>query len=228
MKKSLIIGLSIIFFGLIVSFYFYNVKHEKIYKENVKSVSDRWEISGYFDEGENLTLEFIQHSDWSLLYYLEPEDVIIYKKHLWVNVTRINDNSVFTTFKVMLVPPLGYTPPSPPYDFNLHIAEIEVTHHGALHVEDNPSIIGGIIKNSGEYLVICWLEPEYVVDKDTHGNPWPHPASPPRKLYLFATKNESMYPYRPFLPIGLFVILIGLTSFFLEYKKTKKRRKRRH
>lgn len=225
MKKALAIGLIILFTGIILTTSFATIQQRRTQKLEIERVNDSWTISGFFEKDVNLTLEFRQHSDWSLRFYLEPDDVLLYRKHLWINITDTATGN-YTLFKVVLMPPLQYTPPSPPYLFNLYVASIEITHHGALIVEDSPNVIGGIAKNSGEYVAECWLEPEWVDDRDLQGNPWPHPASPPRDLYLYAVSVETTYPYGFLLPLGLSTVAIGMVATVWGVKGQK--RKARH
>jgi hypothetical protein len=221
-KLSVVAGLIILFSGLILtssSSYQYQVTG----KEEIASISDTWSISGYFKKGENLTLEFTQHPDWRYLYYLEPEEgEPFYIKHFMVNITNVADNT-YTLFKVVLMPPSGVIP-GPPYTFMLYPSEIDVIHHSALIVEDQPEKIGGTVKSDGNHSIKCWLDPEYVMDNDPDtGEPWPHPASSPRKLTLHRVTAETMHPYGFLLPIGATTIAFGSVMFILGVRS--KRRK---
>lgn len=209
-RLVVIVGLIIIFSGLflIASSRF---QHQTNRKDEIRSAEDTWSISGYLKEGENLTLNFSPHPDWSYLYYLEPIDGAFYIKHFMVNITNIATNN-YTLFRVVLMPPLQHQPPREPYSFLLYISEIEVIQHGALIAEDQPKNIGGIAKSNGNHSVKCWLNPEYVIDRDWEGNLWPHPASPPRTLILSRVITEVTYPYNFLLHVGASTIAVGFVT----------------
>jgi len=220
LKKAIAAGLIILFAGLILTFSFGTIQQQRTLKQEVAHVNDRWIISGTFKKGENLTLGFSIQPDWSMpTYYGFDEDPPVYKKYFMVNVTDTNTGN-FTLFNVILMPPLGETPPSYPYNFLLGIALIKVDHHGALIADDFPRYrIEGIVNNAGEYVVKCWLDPEYVLLTRA-------PASPPKDLYLYAVSVETTYPYSFLLPLGISTVAIGMVATVWGVKGQK--RKARH
>ncbi len=172
----------------------------------ISEVEDQWTISGTFSEGENLTLLFTHHHDWSLPPYHvlgEPE----YQKHFLVNITNKQTGN-YTSFKVILAVPRDMIPPEPPYAFLLAIYDIEVTHHGGVLVGDNPTQIRGTAPNDGEYAVECELRPATVIDKHLNGTTWIHDASPPPQLVLYGA-HPAGFLVIPEYSLGTIISLIG-------------------
>ncbi len=225
MKKAVAAGLIILFAGLILTSGVGGFQEEITRDEEVNRLTNSWVISGNFSKGENLTFDLRQHPDWSLPFYADDSPTGLYQKYFMANVTDTMTSN-YTLFKIVLMVPQASSPPQAPYNFNLFVASIEVLHHGALITEDKPRhAAGGIVKNTGEYHVDCWLDPEYVNDRDLQGNPWPHPASPP-ELYLFRTTAETTYPYAFLLPLGISTIAVGfVTSVWGARTKRKVKRK---
>lgn len=221
MKKTLAAGLVILLAGLFLTYAFGATQQERTETQMIASLDKSWTISAYFEKGENLTLRFSPQTDWSYLFYLEPEeDQPLYRKYLWINITD-NSTSTLTQFRVTLMPPLGITPAAP-YGFLLSIASIETIQHGTLVAEETPKAIGGRVDRSGEYMVECELEPERVIGEDRI----PKPASPPT-LTLNVIRIEVTYPYSSLLPLGISTVAVGAvaTAWGVKTRKSKARHK---
>ena len=198
---------------------------EQVINQHLEANAERkWNISGVFQQGENLTLDFRVHSDWSLPFYeLDPEYATSVK-YFSVNITNTVANN-YTLIQITLVPPVV---PEPPYNFLLSPSgEIRVTHHGGITVEDFPKSlpISGIAKDDGLYLLTCSLFPPLVQDRDLSFNPWTHDASPPPALYLYKKTRETEYPYSFLLPLGISISICGIgTSMWGTRPQSKKSR----
>ncbi|MDH5690298.1 MAG: hypothetical protein OEY81_02565, partial [Candidatus Bathyarchaeota archaeon] len=208
MKKALtIIGILFLLIGL-VSISRSSVQDIETNTQLVNEKQDQWIISGNYKGGENLSLNFIPHTEWSRPPY--PPDGIEtpYSKLFTVNITNTAVNS-YTLIEVVLALslPLG-VPPSKPYDYFLYVYSEEVTHHGAITIEDYPDKINGIAEDDGLYQVKCSLDPSVVMGDDL----LPHPASPPRELTLYSITSEAKYSYNLLLPTGISFCIIGLIA----------------
>lgn len=200
-----------------------NTSHTLNIKELVASVENKWIVSGYFKQGENLTIWFTQPKDWAFGPYPEIGEPP-YSKHFMVNITNTAAND-YTLLKVILMVPQQFTPPGPPYAFSLNLVEIEVEHHGGIIVGDSPLEIGGTIKNDGEYRIKSWLIPPTVIGEDYK----PHPVSPPLELRLDMVTNETVYPYTFLLPLGSALSIVGviISIWGIKSRRRKIARKRR-
>lgn len=226
MRKGLVtMGVLILFIGL-VSLTISNIQEKEFSKTSLR-VENKWSAQDSFQKGENLTLRFFPHRDWSLPQYPELGGPP-YSKFLMVNITNVDTYS-YTLIKVTLVPPSDSIPPEPPYAFLLLPYGIEVVHHGAIIIEDYPDEINGIAKSSGRYRVRCSLMPDSVIDRDAEGNPWSHPASPPTELTLGRVTTEMKKRYTSLLPVGATLSVIGLivSIWGAEAEEPKLARKRR-
>lgn len=221
MKKTLAAGLVILLAGLFLTYASSAVQQERTETQMIASLDKSWTISAYFEKGENLTLRFSPHPDWSYLFYLEPEeDQPLYRKYLWINITD-NSTSTLTQFKVTLMPPLGITPAAP-YGFLLSIASIETIQNGTLVAEETPDAIGGRVDRSGEYMVECKLEPERVIGEYQI----PKPASPPT-LTLNVIRIEVTHPYSSLLPLGISTVAVGAVATAWGAKSLKRKARRK-
>jgi len=222
LKKTLASGLIILLAGLLLTYAFVATHQQRTETQMVASLEKSWTVSAYFEKGENLTLRFSPHPDWSYLYYLEPEeDQPLYRKYLWINVTD-NSTNTLTRLRVTLMPPLRYQPPAAPFGFLLSVASIEMIQNGTLVAEETPKAIGGRVDRSGEYMVECALEPEMVIDENRN----PKLASPPA-LDLNVVRVEVTYPYSYLLPLGISTVAVGAvaTAWGAKSQKRKPRRK---
>lgn len=221
MKKTLAAGLVILLAGLFLTYAFGATQQQRTETQMIASLDKSWAISAYFEKGENLTLRFSPHPDWSYLFYLEPEeDQPLFRKYLLINITD-NSTSTLTQFRVTLMPPLGITPAAP-YGFLLSIASIETIQHGTLVVEETSDAIGGRVDRSGEYMVECKLEPPDVIGEDRI----PKPASPPT-LTLNAIRIEVTYPYSYLLPLGISTVAVGAVAAAWGAKSLKRKARRK-
>jgi hypothetical protein len=224
MKQRIVaIGIVVLLVGLFLILG-WSIQKETI-KEYSDKVEDEWNITGDFSQGNNLSLYFVQYGDWSYPYY--PETVMYAgmsfpAKILKVNITNVELNN-YTLFEVTLVPPLKNVPIQEPYNFELQIFNIAVTHHGALTVKDEPDEVCGAIKNDGLYIVNCSLFPDTVIDKYLNGTLWHHSVHPPIELWLYKITVEIERPYTFFLPLGISVSVVGATVI-VWWAKGKRRR----
>lgn len=222
LKKALTAGLVILLAGLFLTYAFGAARQERTETQMIASLDKSWTISAYFEKGENLTLRFSPHPDWSYRFYLEPEeDQPLYRKYLWINITD-NSTNTLTQFKVTLMPPLEYQPPISPYGFLLGVASIEKTQNGTLVAEEAPKAIGGRVDISGEYMVKCTLEPERVIGEDQI----PKPASPPT-LTLNVIRIKVTYPYSSLLPLGISTVAVGAVATAWGAKSLKRKARRK-
>lgn len=222
MKKTLAAGLVILLAGLFLTYAFGATQQQNTETQMIASLEKSWTISAYFEKGENLTLRFSPHPEWSYLYYLEPEeDQPLYRKYLWINITD-NSTNTLTQFRVTLMPPLEGQPPAAPFGFLLAIASIETIEHGTLVAEETPDAIGGRVDRSGEYMVECELEPELVIDEN-----WiPKRASPPT-LTLNVIRIEVTYPYSYLLPLGISTVAVGAVATAWGAKSLRRKARRK-
>jgi len=221
MNKWIIsIGIIILLAGLILVSSS-NVQEQEINQQLEASAERQWNISGVFQQGENLTLDFRPHSDWSLPFYEPYPEYAMSVKYFYANITNTVANN-YTLIKVTLVPPVV---PEPPYSFLLYPESITVIHHGGITVEDCPEKIGGIAKDNGLYLVNCSLFPPLVQDRDLQGNPWPHDASPPPWFYLYKEKWETKYPYNFLFLLGISISICGIGASMWGARSQRKKRK---
>jgi len=233
-KGVLTVGIICLLVGLIL-IASSNVQQASTRKQVNKKVENKWSVSGYFKQGNNLSLYFVRHYDWSLpltsdgLYMdrVPYGGTTLPAKILEVNITNVEINN-YTLFKVTLVAPVQYAPliEKGMYNFPLVIYSIEVLHHGAIGVEDAPDEVRGIIKNDGLYLVNCSLVPNVVMDKYVNGSDWFHEVGPPDELWLYEITTEIEHPYALFLPLGTLVVVSGAAvSIWSVREKKRKLRK---
>jgi len=221
-KWILSIGTIILLAGLILVSCS-NMQEQVINQQLEANVEKRWNISGVFQQGENLTLDFRVHSDWSLPIYDQDPEYSMSVKYFFVNITNTVASN-YTLIQITLVPPVV---PQPPYSFLLSPVEIRVIHHGGITIEDFPTSlpVSGIAKDDGLYLLNCSLFPPIVQDTDLSGNPWTHDASPPPSLYLYKETQEIEYPYSFLLPLGIPISICGVgTSIWGARPQSKKRK----
>jgi len=227
-KGTAVIGIIVLIVGLVL------ISRGNIQQASTSEthyeVEHEWSISGYFSEGDNLSLYFVQYGDWSYPVapgagYLEVipyAGVMLPSKTLQVNVTNVELNN-YTLFEVTLVPPINRVPIREPYNFVLNIFNITVTHHGAITVEDTPDEVRGIVKNDGSYFVNLSLIPNIVADKYLNGTYWHHPVGSPSHLRLYRTTTKTDYPYTYLLPAGILVSVTGATILIWSVKSWKQR-----
>jgi hypothetical protein len=207
-KWSLALGIIAIFAG--VTFTPSSTIQQRI--EHLRKINDitrAWNISGYFRQNENLTLDFSPHIDWSLPKYYPDVQNPTYVKYFMVNVTNTVSKN-YTLFQVTLVTP-GDNPPEPPYGFTLELYDIKVSHQGLLITGDSPTYLGGTVPEDGLYIVNCFLVPSTIIDKDPVTLlPYPRKPSAPAELILYSVTEETTYPYYFLLPIGVPTLVIGV------------------
>lgn len=226
MRKRLVtIGILILLVGL-STVTISNIEVKEFNKTSLK-VENKWSVQNSFQKGENLTLRFFPHIDWSLPLYPELGEPL-YSKWLMVNITNV-DTHHYTLIKVILTPPGDAIPPEPPYDFFLLPYAIEVLHNDAILIGDYPEEINGITRSSGRYRAQCSLVPEIVLDEDLEGNPWSHPVPPPTELTLGKVTTKVAKHYIVLLPVGAAVSVIGLviSIWGAEAKEPKGAKRRR-
>jgi len=219
MKKALtIMGILFLSIGL-VSISRSSMQDIDTNTQLVNEKQDQWTVSGSFQQGENLSLHFLPLKEWSRPPYPPDGVETPYSKLFTVNITNAAADS-YTLIEVVLglsLPP--GVPPSKPYDYSLYIYSTEVTHHGAITIEDYPDKINGIAEDDGLYQVKCSLDPSVVMGDDL----LPHPASPPRELTLYRITTETKHSYNLLLPTGISFCIIGLIISIWS-AKTKKRK----
>ncbi len=93
------------------------------------------------------------------------------------------------------------------------------SYDGGLIVSEPPTGVGGLTQCSGNYTA-C-IDPE--------ANPLAslyYPQGPP-KLELLKLVVEKEYPYRSFLPVGIVLIVVGISLSIWSRRSLKRKRRRR-
>jgi len=185
------------------------------------SVTNKWSITGYFQKGENISIDYRHHADWSLPPYefttLEEQYFDKVKVFVVDIINPIAHN--YTEIEAYIII-------DPPYHIVGEHPFLKVVHHGGIKVEDHPNDIGGIIKNDGNYTVTCSLYPSKVQDviiEDNQTKPIIRDASPPTWLALYKKTKETIYPYIFLLPVGTSLSVIGIITSAWGVKKGIKR-----
>lgn len=227
MKKVVVgIGVFLILIGVILAANF-NVQRKIDLSEEADRQTNKWTVSGFFNESEKMGLYFVQPKDWSFEPYPDLGGPP-YSKNLMINVTN-EDTEQFTLFKVILVVPQRETPPAPPYAFILTIYRVEVEQQkGAIITVAYPHHTGqlialGMTNSSGQYRIEAKLVPDIVIDE----NKKPKMVSPPLQLILYKVSTKYEAPYTFLLPIGLVITSIGVSIFVFGLRKKPRRNKRR-
>jgi hypothetical protein len=205
-KSVLAFGIFLIFLSIIfISYSNFPIKINRPHE--VANVQNSWEVSHYFNLGDNISLSIASGDDWSLAF----ED---YTGQMPVNVTIIAPDGGETKFHVFYE---GYPEPPPPgQPWPIYIARVELVSRDedALEVAEPVSVvwIGGVVKQNGTFTakVDLWW------GKD-----------PPRSLIFYIEIFEQKYPYTNFLPVGCIISVVGfiLSAWGVKDKKRKVRRK---
>jgi len=184
-------GLLLIFVGLfLASSYNSSITNESWNEEAANT--DKWNIIGNFNSGENMTLIIA----WSTI--AGGEDF----GELPANVTiTANDHDV-TEFQVFFL----QDPNNPPGQelVQVYVSRIQLLSNNgdSLSVDDPPKQIGGIVKQAGTFEARVHPPDSF---------PWagyPEPQ-PPRALKLLKLIVTRTYPYRDLLPVGVATGFLG-------------------
>jgi len=209
MKKWLLaLGANVLLIGLLVSSYS-NVPEDRIEHVCINKVLNDWEVSGNFSENEKLLVFLAPNMSWAW-YADEPYDNF-YTGFFTVKINVTDPLKRVTEFKVIFRATTGQIEPS------LSIWAFElISNQGALVVEANPGEtlheIGGSTKVNGTYIASVGKGAFY----------------PPRQLSLYKETLRKEYPRSFLLPIGIGIIVAGLSlsaSSMIISKRRVKRKK---
>jgi len=215
--KNVIVAIGIIFLclGLIV-FSFRNLSQESILDDDFVRKEDEWKISREdFNRGENLSVGFIPGYNWAWPPHQDHVEIdgIMFAlvKYLFVNVTDFTTGNYTEFMLYLIIPPEPYDPGQ----IRLY-PKIQVTHHGALTVEDYPPEIGGIVEHDGKYSVGLELFTEvtstHVLNVLPNGSAVWEPIVPPSELRLYRITKEITYPYAFLLAVGPVTMGVGVVA----------------
>lgn len=226
--EKVVVGISVllILIGVILTAN-YNIQRKIDLSEEIDRQTNKWTVSGFFNEKEKMGLYFVQPKDWSFGPYPDLGDPP-YSKNLMINVTN-EDTGQFTLYKVILAVPRMEIPPKPPYAFVLTIYKVEVEkQEGAMITLTHPHYAGQLIalgttNSSGLYRIEAILVPDTVIDESNK----PKIVSPPLEIILYKVLTMYEAPFTFLLPTGLIITFIGASLFVFGLRKKPRRHRRR-
>jgi hypothetical protein len=221
MRKLIALSIILICAGLI-AFSFHNVAQENVIEEGFARENGKWQITrSDFRRGENLSVGFIPGPNWGWPPHDNTEiDGVAFNrvKVFYIKVTDpVTGN--YTEFGIILVMPPA---PYPPEDITAH-PKIEVTHHGALTVEDYPREIGGIVEHDGTYVVDTSLYPDFVMNVTPENKTEILAPDPPSELRLYRVISETTYPYASLFAAGPATMVVGVVTLAWSIQRDKNR-----
>ncbi|MDH7564417.1 MAG: hypothetical protein QHH24_06035 [Candidatus Bathyarchaeota archaeon] len=239
MKKMLIaVGTLMVISGLIYGA-LANYPNITIPKAEYKDFEKQWTVAWNYSKGDNLSISFRPHNDWSIdpgpqglgweAYVLPPTNsgrIYPYVKTFEVNVTGPASNFTFVEIFIIVEVPnggVGYMSVFPEYfavmnNTNQMLA-VEKGYPQARFIEGNRSLAAytlGKAPLNGTYTLKCSLYPEkiwnvYVNETGQNVTDF-RPPSPPEIIRLYREAPPIVeYPFRTVfaLPVAVSCIAVG-------------------
>jgi len=202
-RYTLVVALILLLAGAIFAMYS-NFLVIEFDKSRIEHKDNAREISGFFEKGEKIVVEFWPAEEWQNINLLleKIDGVDRAAMFIYFNVTGPSSNAA--TFEVTLV--RGQTGQYPA------IYEIRVEKVGDITMDlkanNQTSEIGGVVNASGNYTaLIDFIAP---------------PTVPPQYIELYKGIPQKRYPYYYLLPIGTAVLASGLILLFWSSRTSKK------
>jgi len=163
------------------------------------------EISGFFEVGEKLVVEWWPAEEWRNITLLSEPDVPGPAMILYFNITDPLLNSAYFEVKLMRKNPGEY-----PTLYSINVQKI-----GSLTISIQPNNqtneVGGVVTHGGNYTVS--------IDMIIPG------TTPPYYLRLLKGTPKKNYPYTYLLPLGAMTLTSGFVMLVWYNQNSKKSRR---
>ena len=186
MKKILVICGAILLLSGMVSISSSQIIQEKKRLETIAYEMDSWEVSGNFEEGDMLVVDFTP-ALWKR--HELPDDVRPYP-YKFVRIEITSPKNETTVFDITLMWPDGAQLPV--------VYSINLTGQDGLDITDPIMEVRGVVMDSGQYTARI---PEYGL--------WPPESDPPTWIAARKEIVEREYPFAFLLPVGIVLGILG-------------------
>lgn len=184
---------------------------ESAHKSCIIPIPDTWQhtwaISCYLEQGDNVTVEFNEHYNWTNGAFDIADDGSTLVMYVFIDIVDPYGNT--TTFVVELaVMESGSGLVRRLFSWNKYVLKNgTIDWHSMLDDEGRLEAVGGIIPFNGEYTAKVTVGP----DRETE---------PPSFLGFFhdVMETKTQYPNSYFLPTGAAMVVIGSTMSFFGLK----------
>jgi len=217
MNWKIVFGMLFLLCGVIFTS-LYNFYIETYSLNQTYSETLAFQVSGYFYEGDNIVFDLTPNENWTLFYYIDAistdfvpgcEDV---RFQIMIE-NNLGKKTVIDIIYVIWETAGGYT-------FYPYAVTINTTSGGLKDIKkanNKAGIFEGIVETEGTYSAKL-LTSELM---DLINFP------PPKAIRLYRYVKETHYPYREVAPVGIAFIILSISIFLFDIKKSRNKTRKK-
>ena len=175
--------------------------------------SNNWEVSAYYEAGQNLTVYCVPPKNWSQGVWDIDDVVTTSHRHIWFEI--VDPTGSITEFNTAWTETDPATGEQLPQGITRCYINVTIRGEGLNVPGQYPGFIGGTALLSGNYTARVYPEFEPPIDQE----------APPSALWLKKEYAVVVYPNTYLLPLGASVSVVG-AIVSVKAGTSKKKRKR--